>query len=286
LKKILLVGSSGQLGVDINNTLKDFDVDGITSKDFDFSKSENLHDALANKKYDFVINSMAMTNTSLCESERELALKLNHEAVKQIVTYCKSIDAVLIHFSTDYVFDGKLERAYIESDDTNPLSVYGESKLLGDRAALDYEKSFVFRVSSIYGSSLKSSNFVNTMIEKSEQLSELNVVDDQFMSPTHTLDVAKMVKYFIQNDITDFGLYHCSGEGKCSWADFTIEIMKLTNNPVKIKKVSYKDFESLVERPVNSELSNNKISRYFTMPKWNESLIEYLDIKKKQKEIT
>jgi dTDP-4-dehydrorhamnose reductase len=283
MKKIILFGSSGQLGHDIQKFFKsekDFSVIALSSKDFDFKDDLNLSDFLKTlKPFDIIINAMAMSNTGLCEGEEVLADKLNHQAVKKMANFCEQEKITFFHFSTDYIFDGTKKTGYVEEDKTNPLSVYGKSKLAGEQALIQScKKHFIFRVSSLYGSVLNGNNFVNTMLKLSQEKDELKIVNDQFMGPTHTRDIAKAVHYFIINNIQDYGIYHCSDRGVCSWHEFTLEIMRSIGCDISVIPVSHTEFPSKLERPAYSELDNEKLSRYIKMPKWQDSLKEYLDI--------
>lgn len=271
---ILLFGASGQLGHDIQKELSEFEIDCFSSKEFDFASDKKIK---LNKTYDLVINCMAMTNTGLCEDEEELALKLNSDRVGEIAEYCHKHDIPLFHFSTDYVFDGASQIAFTEESKTNPLSVYGKSKLAGEvEAFLKHDKVFVFRVSSLYG--IGGNNFVKTILGKAREGNELTIVNDQFMSPTHSLDVARAVKTFIKTKNTDYGIYHASNTGVCSWFEFTKEILSVAGLDVPVKEVSYTDFPAKLERPVYSELDTTKIKKYFDMPKWQDSLLEFMSL--------
>ncbi|MBT7610770.1 MAG: dTDP-4-dehydrorhamnose reductase [Bacteriovoracaceae bacterium] len=287
MKKILLFGATGQLGHDIQNVFKqseDFAIIPLSSKDFYFSGDKDLQLFLKdNWPFDCLINAMAMTNTGLCEDQEKLAYKINEKAVREMAMFCQSKDIPMFHFSTDYIFDGKRDfnkrNAYSEKDQTNPLSVYGASKLAGEQALMETSKKyFIFRVSSLYGSVPGGNNFVNTMLKFSKEKDELKIVNDQFMSPTHTQDIAKAVHYFIINKIQDYGIYHCSDRGVCSWHEFTLEIMRSIGCDINVIPVSHIEFPSKLERPSYSELDNEKLSRYIKMPKWQDSLKEYLDI--------
>ena len=135
--------------------------------------------------------------------------------------------------------------------------------------------NFVFRVSSLYGINSKNGNFIETMVKKAKAKDSISVVADQFMSPTHTLDVAKTILHFISNEVKEYGIYHVTGEGRCSWYEFTQEIFRVFNINEKILKVSHTDFPAKLKRPVCAVLSNKKINKYIKMPTWQQALREY-----------
>jgi len=276
--KILLFGANGQLGHDIQKELYKHDFITFSTNDFDFLSETKFS---FSGDVDIVVNCMAMTDTSLCEIETTFAYKLNSERVGEIAEFCSGKDIPLFHFSTDYVFDGREKRAYEESDLPNPLNVYGASKLAGEEKALEkHKKVFIFRVSSLYG--INGKNFIMTILEKASEENELTLVNDQFMSPTHSLDVARVVKHFVDNKITDYGIYHASNNGVCSWAEFTKEILNLRGLNNSIKEISYKDFPTDVQRPEYGELSIKKLEKYYQMPTWQESLSEFMGLLKEK----
>ena len=270
----LLFGASGQLGQDIQKVFSDHQIDCFSSKEFDFSSDKKLE---INETYDVIINAMAMTNTGLCEDEADRAYKLNATRVGEISKLAASIDALFFHFSTDYVFDGLEKKTYCEEDLPNPVSVYGASKLAGEYHAKMYnEKTFVFRVSSLFG--VGGNNFIKTMLSKASEGGPLTVVNDQFMTPTHSLDVARAVKSFIDQDVKDYGVYHVSNSGVCSWYEFTQEIMKKAGKEVEIKPVSHTDFPAKLKRPEYSPMANDKVSKLLKMPDWQNALDEFLEL--------
>jgi dTDP-4-dehydrorhamnose reductase len=270
--KILLFGASGQLGQDIQKVFSEATISCYSSKEFNFLSDEPL---VVQGEYDLVINCMAMNDTGGCESKVAEAYKLNSQRVGEIAKLASEKKATFFHFSTDYVFDGIGRKKYSEEDLPNPVSVYGSSKLAGEYHAKMYnEKTFVFRVSSLFG--VNGNNFVKSMLSKAAEDNRLTVVNDQFMSPTHSLDVAKAVKLFMDQDVKDYGVYHVSNSGVCSWFEFTQEIMEKAGKEVEIKPVSHTDFPAKLKRPEYSPMANDKVSKLFNMPKWEEALDEFL----------
>lgn len=277
--KVLILGASGQLGSELTQILSAHKLCTLSSKDFDFNNKEPF---LFNENYDVVINAMAMTNTGLCEEEVELAYRLNAARVGEIAQQCQAHGSKFVHFSTDYVFDGNSYSAYSEESPVSPLSRYGLSKLAGEFEALMYcEKTFVFRVSSLYG--INGNNFVKFILDKASKGEPIKVVEDQVMSPTHAKDVARVVKKFIEDDIENYGVYHCSNEGKCSWYEFAKEFLSYANIEAEIEAVSWKDFPAKLRRPIDSHMSVDKLKKYYPMPGWQSSLKEFIQIWEKNK---
>lgn len=275
VKKVVIFGNSGQLGQDIVQLLKSInEYDLILPNREDLEKLDLVFSSLSQN--DIVINSLAMTNTGLCEDEIEQAYKINTFFVHDIAKRCATKKIFLFQISTDYVFDGLQNDEYQESDLPKPLSLYGASKLAGEEMSLAYNpQTFVFRVSSLYGINSKNGNFIETMVKKAKAKDSISVVADQFMSPTHTLDVAKTILHFISNEVKEYGIYHVTGEGRCSWYEFTQEIFRVFNINEKILKVSHTDFPAKLKRPVCAVLSNKKINKYIKMPTWQQALREY-----------
>lgn len=272
--KILIIGANGQLGKELCQQLHEFEVVEFTKADFDFACED---DFFIEDQYDYIINAMAFTNTGLCEEQPLQAYFLNSIRVGEIAKAANETGATLIHFSTDYVFDGNSYKPYEEIDRVRPMSIYGSSKLAGEYEALMYcPKTYVFRVSSLYG--IHGNNFVKAILEKAQNNEKLKIVGDQTMSPTHTLDVAKMVKHFIQNKIEDYGIYHSSNNGKCTWAGFTETFLKYAGLPHQFEEVSWKSFPSKLRRPIDSSLNVEKLKKYYEMPPWQNSLKEFISI--------
>lgn len=276
--KVLLLGAKGQLGTEIANMLSDYEVDQMDRKDFDFESEEPF--ALSvdqSDNYDVVINSMAFTNTGLCEDQPLKAYYLNSVRVGEIAKQAQKMGATFFHISTDYVFDGNSYASYDEASQVGPLSIYGSSKLAGEYEAQMYcDKCFVLRVSSLYG--IHGNNFVKFILEKAAKGESLQVVSDQTMSPTHALDVAKVIRNFIDQKNLDYGVYHSSNVGKCTWSEFAKEFLKLAGFSADFKEVSWKDFPAKLRRPIDSSMSVEKLKKYYDMPTWQESLKEFIQI--------
>lgn len=277
--KILIIGANGQLGSELVQILSSHDLTKYTLEEFDFSSEEPF---VLDDSYDFVLNAMAMTNTGACEDEPEIAYKLNAIRVGEMAKQCQLKNTTFVHFSTDYVFDGNSYSAYTEESAVAPLSRYGVTKLAGEYEALMYcQKTFVFRIASLYG--INGNNFVKTMLEKAKKGEPLKVVNDQVMSPTHAKDVARVVKSFLESDNTNYGVYHCSNEGKCSWYEFAKEFLSYAKIEVPVEAVSWKDFPAKLRRPIDSHMSVEKLKKYYPMPDWQSSLKEFIQIWERNK---
>ncbi|MGE7636047.1 dTDP-4-dehydrorhamnose reductase [Bacillus paramycoides] len=285
MKKILLLGANGQLGTDICfvfSSFPQYKIIKVYRRDLDVEKND-IHSFLSQIEFDIIINCTSYHKTDECEDFPAKSLVINSLAIGEIAKYCREHDKVLFHFTTDYLFDGKKSQPYRETDTPNPLNVYGISKLTGEHFIKNHlDKYFIFRVSSLFGkagASGKGGNFVETMIQLGKQGSTIKVVNDQVMSPTHTLEIARAVFAFIDQDIQEYGVYHCSGEGECSWYDFAKEIFDQLNMEIDLVPVSHSNYPAKAKRPSYSVLDNVKINEIYQMVNWKSSLTEYLSRK-------
>ncbi|MEZ4873248.1 MAG: dTDP-4-dehydrorhamnose reductase [Bdellovibrionales bacterium] len=286
MKKVVILGSSGQLGSDLDNILslkQDIFTVGLSREHFD-AESETLSPAItAHSDADYIINCVAYTNVEGCEIETEIANRINHEFTKKVALFCKINSIVLFQISTDYVFNGIEESPIKEDHPPQPINQYGKTKWLSEVAVQELlEKFFIFRVSSLFGragAEGKGGNFVETMIQLASQGKSLSVIEDQFMCPTHTLDVAKAITHFIENEISDYGIYHCSNQESTNWFGFAKTILSRTNISADLKPIQACDYPSKVKRPQFSVLDTSKLTRYYEMPSWKQALDKYLSIK-------
>jgi dTDP-4-dehydrorhamnose reductase len=287
MKRILVLGANGQLGSDIVKVFSDsenMDLISFYRKNLDVEETDSIkHKLNEYSGVDYIINCTSYHKTDECEDFVEKSFKVNSVAVLEMVKFCSERDIVFIHISTDYVFGGDKKKPYKEEDYPNPLNVYGNTKLAGEFFIKNYcEKYFILRVSSLFGvagSSGKGGNFVETMIKFAKEKIPLKVIANQFMSPTHTLDVARAIKILIDKDINNYGLYHVCNSGFCSWYEFTKTIFELTSIDVDLSKTSYEEYNTKAKRPKYSVMGNSKISKYYKMPEWEEALKEYLKLK-------
>lgn len=223
--KILITGSKGQLGLELTRQLtgnKEYELILTDREELNIVDIDNVNEVILSNKPDVVINCAAHTAVDLCETDIENAYKINAIGPRNLAIACEKIGAKFVQVSTDYVFDGKGKRPYREDDGTCPNSIYGTSKLMGENFTKEFcSKYFIVRTAWLYG---EGNNFVRTMIKLSETNKELNVVNDQFGSPTSTVDLAKAIINLIHTE--HYGTYHGTCEGQCSWYDFAKKYLK------------------------------------------------------------
>ena len=282
--KVLVLGSDGQLGQTFkaNKNLSNFNYLFANKGCIDLLKSNAMFKKFDLIKPNIIINCAAYTNVDKSENHKDLAFKINFESVKKISKWCFENNVFLIHFSTDYVFDGNNKKPYTELNDTNPITVYGKSKLAGETILKkSTTKSIIIRTSWVY--SRFGNNFVKTMIKLSKVKEILNVVEDQYGSPTNAEDLALATIKIIENKsyIWKHGeVFHYSNEGQCSWYEFAKQIFELLNfNNIKVVPVSSKEFKTKAVRPKYSLLDKSKIKTKFNIKidKWEKSLEKMLN---------
>jgi dTDP-4-dehydrorhamnose reductase len=281
---VLITGSDGQLG----NELKDIS-NGFPEIDFVFTDIEQLNITDNNETGKFIrevapewiVNCAGYTAVDKAESESDIAMLLNSEAVNTLTSNLSQTGGKLIHISSDFVFDGKLNRPYSEEDSPSPLSVYGKSKLAGDLIALSYSKSLVIRTSWLY--SQYGHNFVNTIIRLASQKDSIGVVNDQTGTPTYAKDLAQVIINIISgtgrnNNYFKAGLFNFSNEGQCSWYEFATEICNELGLPLEVNPINSVDYPLPAKRPNFSVLDKRKIKSEYNIniPDWKSSLAECL----------
>ncbi|MDF2664116.1 MAG: dTDP-4-dehydrorhamnose reductase [Paenibacillus sp.] len=286
MKRVVLLGANGQLGTDIRRVFRDAPVDLVPlyRGDIDVERTESIGGALRSiGRYDALINCTSYHKTDECEDYAAKAFAVNALAPREMAKACGEAGAVLVHITTDYVFDGRKRTPYLEEDATSPLNAYGVSKAAGEHfVAAHHDKYFILRVSSLFGTagaSGKGGNFVETMLRVAAGGAPLRVVNDQMMSPTHTLDIAESIKLLLQEGVDDYGVYHCSGEGECSWHDFAAEIFRQRGVVADLRPVTGDEFPTKARRPAYSVLDNGKLNRLRPMPHWSEALRDYFRLK-------
>ena len=274
---ILITGASGQLGSELQAIAGQYDYvfHFKNSNALDITNHELFEQFVVDYKINVIINCAAYTAVDKAESEPELANAINHLAVKHMAEVAKAQQIKLVHISTDYVFDGRNHKPYVETDATNPKSVYGQTKLDGELAiqAVNPSNSIILRTSWVY--SKYGNNFVKTMLRLAETKDELSVVSDQIGSPTNAADLAKTILTTIpqiENDSSE--IYHYSNKGCCSWYEFAKHIFKICNFEIEIKSILSKDFSQLAKRPSYSKMNSNRISQKFNVEnfEWRDSL--------------
>lgn len=283
MKTILVTGAGGQLAQcfkKIASDYPDFDFLFVTSEEMDISNKCQVHQLFAAKEIDYCINCAAYTKVEDAEDENELAFKINAEGVKNLAEVCKTSGTVLIHFSTDYVFDGTSTKPYSETDKTNPINVYGASKLKGEAyIQQNLNKYFIFRTSWLY--SEFGHNFLNTILKKAKEKATLNITDSQIGTPTNANDLAAFVMQIIADEDKDFGLYHYSNLGEATWFDFAEAILEISGSKdgVILNKTGF--YKTRAKRPEYSVLDKTKLEKTFNRPllNWKESLQKLINEK-------
>lgn len=277
---ILVTGAKGQLGNEIKISSKNYfgyefifaDIDTL-----DITDGRKVRKFISSNFCDWIINCSAYNFVDKAETDYDKAIQINGFAIKNLVDAIKGTDSRLIHFSTDYVFDGNANVPYNEKSPANPLSAYGKSKLEGEKYALQHSASMIIRTSWLY--SEFGNNFVKSILNKGKVNEPLNVVFDQTGTPTYAADLADAVLLIIskvvRNQIAfNAGLYHYSNEGVCSWYDFATEIIQESGLKCRINPILSKDFPSAAKRPVYSVLDKSKIKENYgiEIPHWRSSL--------------
>jgi len=274
--KILILGAKGMLGQDLAKVLVDFNLTLWDKGDIDITDEYQVKTKITTLNPQIIINCAAYTDVDDCETNQELALRVNNQAVSYLALVAQKLGAIILHISTDYVFDGKNKKGYAEnSEEFGPINFYGQSKLLGEKSLLNIaDKFYLVRTSWLYGKNGK--NFVETMLSLSKEKKELKVVNDQFGKPTYTVDLAQQIIYILNNNLP-FGIYHVTDEtkeGGISWYDFAQKIFELTKLEIKIIPCISQEFPRPAQRPAYSALVNTKLPR---VRDWAEALKEYLD---------
>ena len=279
--RILVTGKNGQLGksihklvntdtkIDNNQSSNDFIFVG--REDLNLSKNSNIsHYFDNNDRFDIIINCAAYTAVDKAEEEVVLANQINHLAVAQLAQIAKNQQARLIHISTDYVFDGESDKPYTETDITNPINIYGKTKLAGEQALQEImpTNAIIIRTSWVY--SEFGNNFVKTMLRLGKQRDELSVVNDQIGSPTYAADLANAILDIIQNKAfkgvgQKTKIYHYLNEGEISWYDFAQEVFKLAKIDCKVNPITTQQYPTPAKRPKNTLMNKDKIVEIFSL---------------------
>lgn len=288
-KKVALIGANGQLATDIIKIFPKEDRSNLfplAHTNIEITDSDSINDALNAIAPDIVLNTAAYNRVDDGEKEPEKAFAINSIGPKLLATYCNEKNIIFAHVSTDYVFGGDKDRKtpYEESDSPNPINAYGISKL-GGELFIQYtcKKYFIIRSSGLFGvagSSGKGYNFVELMLKLAREKRRVHVVDDQIVTPTYTIDLAKQIVRLLETE--QFGLYHATAQGQCSWYEFAQEIFLETGIKVKVKRVLSSQFSTQARRPNFSVLENKKLKEINLdiMVPWKTGLINYLVEKK------
>ncbi|MDL2251221.1 dTDP-4-dehydrorhamnose reductase [Odoribacter sp. OttesenSCG-928-J03] len=274
---ILITGAKGQLGLELQKIgFTALDEEFYTDVDeLDITDYDAVEDFVSKNEIDTIINCAAYTAVDKAEDEQEVATEINTKAVANLAKIAYNNDCLLVHISTDYVFDGMAEEPYTEKSKTNPQSVYGHTKLAGEKAILSSGcLEIIIRTSWLY--SEFGSNFVKTIKRLATEKEELNVVADQIGSPTYAVDLAKAIVAIVtDNELVDkTGIYHFSNEGVCSWYEFAKEIVKQLKLSCVINPVTTDQYPTKAKRPAYSVMDKSKIKKAFNIdiPEWKDGL--------------
>lgn len=264
--EVLVTGANGQLG----KTLKELffkNSDGVnftfvTRSELDISNREHLKDYFAKDTFDYCINCAAYTNVEQAEESIEEAFRINDEAVGYLAECCSQTNTTLIHISTDYVFDGKKEKPYLETDATNPINQYGSSKLAGEkRVQKNLINYYIIRTSWLYSKYPK--NFVTTIVSKISENSDLTITTSQNGTPTSCIELSKFIYWLITHRNTNYGVYHFSAKGETTWYAFALKIAENLTQFDTAKIVSTSVFNSKAARPSYSVMDNSKVQSIY-----------------------
>lgn len=276
MKKILVTGCSGQLGRAIQ---REYENDGAKLlctdvAELDITDSAQVMEYMRLQRPDAILNCAAYTAVDDCERAWDLAYRINAIGPRNLAIAARETGAKLVHISTDYVFDGEGTSPYTEFDAVNPVSAYGKTKLAGERFVAQFaERFFIIRTAWLYG---EGKNFVRTMLRLAETHDAVSVVKDQLGTPTSAAEVARLMHRLEPTE--NYGLFHGTCEGSCSWADFASEIFRLAGTSTKVNYVTTEEYGSPTKRPAYSVLDNYmlRLTTDYRMADWEAALREYL----------
>lgn len=277
MNNILVTGSTGQLGSDVVKELlkRGYSTLSPNRSEFNLCSEDSIRNYILNSNCEAIVHCAAYTQVDKAEDEKDLCIKINATATKHIVKCAKILDIPMIYISTDYVFDGTKDGEYTENDETNPINIYGESKLAGEKYVQEIlDKYYIVRTSWVFN--INGKNFIETMLRLSKTNNQLSIVNDQIGSPTYTKDLSRLLVDMLET--SKYGLYHATNEGYCSWYEFANTIFKLANINIDIKAINSNEYASRAKRPMNSKLSKDKLIEYGfkPLPHWEDALKDYL----------
>ncbi len=266
-RKLLITGAGGQLGRDLAVSLaEEYDITAAGRDELDITVARDVADFVARARPEIVLHTAAWTDVDGCESDGSKAQAVNAEGTENVARACKEVGAMIVYYSTDYVFDGNKDSAYVETDRPNPQTIYGHSKLEGERRVMaTLDKYVILRIGWVYGR--YGSNFISGMLRLARRWQDerrpgqavepLKVVDDEVGSPTWTMDIARQTKAVLQNDLS--GLFHCSSEGEVSRYGFACEIFDRLSWEIDVKPCDSGEFTRQGSRPRRSTLENQRL---------------------------
>lgn len=276
MKKVLVTGGNGQLARCINDVVNSLSNDEFifaSSSDLDITNKARINSFFDQNSFDYCINCAAYTDVDKGEEDYERVFKVNAKGAENLAKACLVNGVTLIHISTDFVFDGEQVCSYKENDATNPINIYGASKLKGEQLIEEnLSKYFILRTSWLY--SEYGSNFLKTMLRLGNEKETLSVVSDQIGSPTYAKDLAKVILKIIEVDSKDYGVYHYANSGKTSWYGFAKAIFEERNTHIKLNEIKSEEYLTPAKRPYYSVLSKKKIIDKLDLdiPYWKDSL--------------
>lgn len=279
--KVALIGANGQLGSDFSTIQHNWDLVGLTHRDIEITGFDSVSERLGSLRPDVVINTAAFGNVPKCEDEPLNAFAVNGVGVRNLAAWCAGHNSVLVHISTDYVFDGLKKQPYIESDVPNPLNTYGLTKLAGEyyiKARM--EKYFIVRSTGLYGKNpcraKGGDNFVKIALRLAKENKEVRMRGSEVCTPTYTKHLAKQIVALIASNA--FGLYHATNEGQCSWFEFAQAVYEYCRIKTPLIKDTTSEQAPKVKRPPYSVLENHRLKELGinNMPHWRDALREYL----------
>ena len=278
--KILLIGANGQLGSDLAKIPGAHEIVGRTHGELDIVHFVRVQEEIRKIQPEVIINTTAFHKVDLCETEVLPAFQVNAYGVRNLAVAAREVEAVLVHFSTDYVFEGTSCKPYAEDDAPNPVNAYGISKLAGEKFIhYLWPKSFVIRTCGLYGhagSSGKGGNFVEMMLKKALNGEPIRVVNDQRLTPTSTRELARKVMELILTQY--YGLYHITSNGECSWYEFAQAVFELQGIKANLNATTAREFNAAARRPAYSVLENARLRRLGMddLLEWRQALKDYL----------
>ena len=277
MKKILVTGCNGQLGKAIQKEYESETAELILTDvaDLDITDNAQVLQFVREHKPQVIMNCAAHTAVDLCEEQWDLAYRINAIGPRNLAIAATQTGAKLMHISTDYVFSGDGDHPYTEFDPVGPNSAYGKTKLEGERFVQQFAKNyFIIRTAWLYGD---GKNFVKTMLKLAGTRDNVSVVKDQFGSPTSAKELAKMMHHLEPTE--NYGLFHGTCEGSCSWADFADEIFRLAGLPTKVNHITTEEYGSATRRPAYSVLDNYmlRLTTDFRMADWQDAIREYME---------
>ncbi|WP_032122628.1 dTDP-4-dehydrorhamnose reductase [Clostridium amazonitimonense] len=287
--KILITGAKGQLGSQIINIINNgqselgnidsaynnCEIMALDVDELDITNLDKCKTVAKELKPELIINCAAYTNVDNCEKQEDLAFKINALGARNLAIIAEELGAKLVQVSTDYVFAGNRNEPYKEYDITNPLSVYGKSKLLGENYVREFcSRYFILRTAWLYG--LNGGNFVKTIMKAAKEKGELKVVNDQRGNPTYAEDLAHHILALAVTE--EYGIYHCTGQGECSWYDFAKAIVEYSNIPCKVEPITSEQLDRAAKRPSYSSLDNMMLRCTIgnNMRDWKEALEQFI----------